>query len=191
MISSIQGAAVRVTKKMQPQKPKKMAMHHHPPSSFHTQSAPPPPPGSPSSHLHCSYACGSMSLIQLLGPRCGAPSAQSPSTPPMFGTILILRQPQLPPGLHCPIGLLVWHSFQLGSLCLCMSLCYVWIWCFRSLLCRPLPLDIGRCTCVIVKEALPQGLDGGALYSLYTNVRPLKQTKNFHEISWFVVKIEY
>nr|CAN62178.1 hypothetical protein VITISV_016672 [Vitis vinifera] len=39
----------------------------------------------------------------------------------------------------------------------------------RSLLCRPLPLDIGRCTCVIVKEALPQGLDGGALYSLYTN----------------------
>ncbi|GMP34428.1 hypothetical protein CsSME_00007300 [Camellia sinensis var. sinensis] len=41
----------------------------------------------------------------------------------------------------------------------------------RSLLCRPLPVDIGRCTCVIVKEALPEGLDGGNLYSLYTNVR--------------------
>ncbi|KAK9281677.1 hypothetical protein L1049_004581 [Liquidambar formosana] len=39
----------------------------------------------------------------------------------------------------------------------------------RSLLCRPLPLDVGRCTCVIVKEASPEGLDGGALYSLYTN----------------------
>ncbi|KAF5957228.1 hypothetical protein HYC85_004453 [Camellia sinensis] len=40
----------------------------------------------------------------------------------------------------------------------------------RSLLCRPLPVDIGRCTCVIVKEALPEGLDGGNLYSLYTNL---------------------
>ncbi|XP_062156639.1 tubby-like protein 8 [Alnus glutinosa] len=39
----------------------------------------------------------------------------------------------------------------------------------RSLLCRPLPLDVGRCTCVIVKEASPEGLDGGTLYSLYTN----------------------
>ncbi|XP_043694792.1 tubby-like protein 8 [Telopea speciosissima] len=39
----------------------------------------------------------------------------------------------------------------------------------RSLLCRPLPLDVGRCTCVIVKEASPEGLDGGFLYSLYTN----------------------
>ncbi|KAA8542017.1 hypothetical protein F0562_023169 [Nyssa sinensis] len=39
----------------------------------------------------------------------------------------------------------------------------------RSLLCRPLPLDIGRCTCVIVKEASPEGLDGGNLYSLYTS----------------------
>ena len=45
---------------------------------------------------------------------------------------------------------------------------------FRSLLCRPLPLDIDRCTCVIVKEKLPKVLDGGALYSLYTNVRSLK-----------------
>ena len=45
---------------------------------------------------------------------------------------------------------------------------------FRSLLCRPLPLDIRRCTCVIVKEKLPKGFDGGALHSLYTNVRSLK-----------------
>ena len=36
---------------------------------------------------------------------------------------------------------------------------------FRSLLCRPLPLEIGRCTCVIVKEKFPKGLAGGALYS--------------------------
>ncbi|KAH9715938.1 hypothetical protein WN944_022691 [Citrus x changshan-huyou] len=35
----------------------------------------------------------------------------------------------------------------------------------RALLSRPLPLDIGRCTCVIVKEASPHG---GFLYSLYT-----------------------
>ncbi|KAJ9178895.1 hypothetical protein P3X46_010741 [Hevea brasiliensis] len=27
----------------------------------------------------------------------------------------------------------------------------------RALLCRPLPLDIGRCTCVILKEASPEG----------------------------------
>ncbi|XP_047332463.1 tubby-like protein 8 [Impatiens glandulifera] len=38
----------------------------------------------------------------------------------------------------------------------------------RTLLCRPLSVDIGRCTCVIVKEDLPQELDGGTLYSLYT-----------------------
>ncbi|XP_068652061.1 tubby-like protein 4 [Aristolochia californica] len=38
----------------------------------------------------------------------------------------------------------------------------------RSLLCRPLPLDIGRCTCVIVKEA-SQELGGASLYSLHTN----------------------
>ncbi|XP_061373144.1 tubby-like protein 8 [Gastrolobium bilobum] len=38
----------------------------------------------------------------------------------------------------------------------------------KSLICRPLPIDIGRCTCVIVKEATPQGLSGGALFSLYT-----------------------
>lgn len=66
------------------------------------------------------------------------------------------------------------HSFQFGLFCLCVGLCHVWIWCIRTLLCRPLSLDIGRCTCVIVKEALPQGLRGGALYSLYTNVRTLK-----------------
>ncbi|CAN4088611.1 unnamed protein product [Withania somnifera] len=39
----------------------------------------------------------------------------------------------------------------------------------RSLLYRPLPLDIGRCTCVIVKEASPESRDGGTFYSLYTN----------------------
>ncbi|XP_065868053.1 tubby-like protein 8 [Euphorbia lathyris] len=40
----------------------------------------------------------------------------------------------------------------------------------RTLLCRPLPLDIGRCTCIIVKEKSPQGLKGGgSIYSLYTN----------------------
>ncbi|KAF5739016.1 Tubby like protein 8 isoform 1 [Tripterygium wilfordii] len=39
----------------------------------------------------------------------------------------------------------------------------------RALLCRTLPVDIGRCTCLIVKEASPKGLDGSTLYSLYTN----------------------
>ncbi|KAI5595873.1 hypothetical protein BDE02_03G168500 [Populus trichocarpa] len=36
----------------------------------------------------------------------------------------------------------------------------------------PLPLDIGRCTCVIMKEILPGGLrwEGVPLYSLYINV---------------------
>lgn len=43
----------------------------------------------------------------------------------------------------------------------------------RSLLYRPLPIDIGRCTCVIVKEASPESRDGGSFYSLYTNVRLL------------------
>lgn len=38
----------------------------------------------------------------------------------------------------------------------------------RALLCRPLPLDVGRCTCVIAKEAAT-GARGVALYSLYTN----------------------
>ncbi|KAL3631788.1 hypothetical protein CASFOL_024772 [Castilleja foliolosa] len=35
----------------------------------------------------------------------------------------------------------------------------------RSLMCRPLPLDVGRCTCIIVKESSPHG----TLYTLYTN----------------------
>ncbi|XP_012856843.1 PREDICTED: tubby-like protein 8 [Erythranthe guttata] len=39
----------------------------------------------------------------------------------------------------------------------------------RALLCRPLPLDVGRCTCIIVKESSPDGFDGGTLYTLYTN----------------------
>ncbi|GAU31864.1 hypothetical protein TSUD_114750 [Trifolium subterraneum] len=38
----------------------------------------------------------------------------------------------------------------------------------KSLICRPLPIDIGRCTCVIVKEPMPQGLSNGTFFSLYT-----------------------
>ncbi|OAY70528.1 Tubby-like protein 4 [Ananas comosus] len=38
----------------------------------------------------------------------------------------------------------------------------------RLLLCRPLPLDVGRCTCIIAKEPA-NGKGGVALYSLYTN----------------------
>ncbi|KAK6123794.1 hypothetical protein DH2020_042463 [Rehmannia glutinosa] len=34
---------------------------------------------------------------------------------------------------------------------------------------RPLPVDVGRCTCIIVKESSPDGFDGGTLYTLYTN----------------------
>nr|GMD61198.1 phospholipase D delta-like [Ipomoea batatas] len=40
----------------------------------------------------------------------------------------------------------------------------------RSLLCRPLHVDIVRCTCVIVKETSPDGFNGGTLYSLYTYI---------------------
>uniref|UniRef100_A0A7C9AS35 Tubby C-terminal domain-containing protein n=1 Tax=Opuntia streptacantha TaxID=393608 RepID=A0A7C9AS35_OPUST len=40
----------------------------------------------------------------------------------------------------------------------------------RSLLFRPLPKDIGSCSCIIVKEAAPAELGGGgSVYSLYTN----------------------
>ncbi|KAI3766140.1 hypothetical protein L2E82_16191 [Cichorium intybus] len=39
----------------------------------------------------------------------------------------------------------------------------------RSLLCRPLPVDIGRCTCIIVKEKSVDGINGGSVYTLYTN----------------------
>ncbi|XP_027344217.1 tubby-like protein 8 [Abrus precatorius] len=39
----------------------------------------------------------------------------------------------------------------------------------KSLICRPLPIDIGGCTCFIVKEATPQELSGGTFFSLYTN----------------------
>lgn len=61
----------------------------------------------------------------------------------------------------------------------------VWVYFgFRSLLCRPLPVDIGRCTCVIVKEASPEGLNGGTLYSLYTNVRSLLFMFGFIGFSW-------
>ncbi|GER48546.1 tubby protein [Striga asiatica] len=38
----------------------------------------------------------------------------------------------------------------------------------RSLLCRPLPVDVGRCTCIIVKESSPNGFFCGTLYTLYT-----------------------
>ncbi|GLJ15762.1 hypothetical protein SUGI_0259470 [Cryptomeria japonica] len=38
----------------------------------------------------------------------------------------------------------------------------------RSLLCRPLPPDIGRCTCFIVRERSEE-LDHASVYSLYTN----------------------
>ncbi|XP_054779728.1 tubby-like protein 8 isoform X2 [Prosopis cineraria] len=38
----------------------------------------------------------------------------------------------------------------------------------KSLICRSLPIDIGRCTCLIVKEAKPEGLSGGTMFSLYT-----------------------
>jgi hypothetical protein len=41
---------------------------------------------------------------------------------------------------------------------------------YRSLICRPLPIDIGRCTCVIVKEPMPHGLSNGTFFSLYTYV---------------------
>ncbi|GAB2293108.1 hypothetical protein Dimus_027321 [Dionaea muscipula] len=39
----------------------------------------------------------------------------------------------------------------------------------RTLLCKPLPVDIGRCTCIIVKEASTKEFGGGTLYSLYTS----------------------
>ncbi|QCE08809.1 tubby-like protein 8 [Vigna unguiculata] len=39
----------------------------------------------------------------------------------------------------------------------------------KSLICRPLPLDVGRCTCFILKEPTPPGLSGGTFFSLYTN----------------------
>ncbi|KAJ4915926.1 Tubby-like protein 8 [Raphanus sativus] len=39
----------------------------------------------------------------------------------------------------------------------------------RALLCKTLPLDVGRCTCLIVKEQSPEGLRDGSVYSLYTH----------------------
>ncbi|KAI3785959.1 hypothetical protein L1987_45085 [Smallanthus sonchifolius] len=39
----------------------------------------------------------------------------------------------------------------------------------RSLLCRPLPVDIRSCSCIIVKEKSVDGLNGGSVYTLYTN----------------------
>ncbi|CAN6482261.1 unnamed protein product [Victoria cruziana] len=46
----------------------------------------------------------------------------------------------------------------------------------RSLLCRPLPLDIGLCTCMIVKES-SSALDGASVYSLYTNEGQGRQSR--------------
>lgn len=69
---------------------------------------------------------------------------------------------------------------------LCLPLNVVWWgYAFRSLLCRPLPLDIGRCTCVIVRETSPEGLDGGTIYSLSTNVRSLKLVKSIFNFQFF------
>ncbi|KAL0723614.1 hypothetical protein Bca4012_038213 [Brassica carinata] len=39
----------------------------------------------------------------------------------------------------------------------------------RALLCKTLPLDVGKCTCLIVKEQSPEGLRDGSVYSLYTH----------------------
>ncbi|ESW22819.1 hypothetical protein PHAVU_005G183800 [Phaseolus vulgaris] len=39
----------------------------------------------------------------------------------------------------------------------------------KYLICRPLPLDVGRCTCFILKEPTPHGISGGNFFSLYTN----------------------
>ncbi|KAJ3679201.1 hypothetical protein LUZ60_017212 [Juncus effusus] len=38
----------------------------------------------------------------------------------------------------------------------------------RALLCRSLPIDVGRCTCIIAKETI-DGTRGMTVYSLYTN----------------------
>ncbi|KAJ4758144.1 hypothetical protein LUZ62_068519 [Rhynchospora pubera] len=38
----------------------------------------------------------------------------------------------------------------------------------RALLCRPLPLDVGRCTCIIAKEPV-EGARGVSVFSLYTD----------------------
>ncbi|KAF3787182.1 Tubby-like protein 4 [Nymphaea thermarum] len=46
----------------------------------------------------------------------------------------------------------------------------------RSLLCRPLPLDIGHCTCMIVKEP-SSALGGASVYSLYTNEGQGRQSR--------------
>ncbi|KAL8117752.1 hypothetical protein AgCh_015585 [Apium graveolens] len=47
----------------------------------------------------------------------------------------------------------------------------------RTLLCRPLPVDIGWCTCVVVKEKCVEGIHGGSLYTVYTNEGHGRQSK--------------
>ncbi|KAK9707063.1 hypothetical protein RND81_07G170300 [Saponaria officinalis] len=39
----------------------------------------------------------------------------------------------------------------------------------RALLCRTLPIDVGKCSCIIQKEAAPHSLGGGSIYSLFTH----------------------
>jgi hypothetical protein len=48
-------------------------------------------------------------------------------------------------------------------------LVYLFYYSVRALLCRPLPVDVGRCTCIIAKETV-EGPRGVSVYSLYTNV---------------------
>ena len=48
----------------------------------------------------------------------------------------------------------------------CSVLCLI----TRYLLCRPLPLDVGRCACYIVREREGSAGDGPIVYSLYTDV---------------------
>lgn len=47
--------------------------------------------------------------------------------------------------------------------------CLYFYYSLRALLSRPLPLDVGRCTCIIAKETV-EGERGISVYSLYTNV---------------------
>ncbi|CAJ1954953.1 unnamed protein product [Sphenostylis stenocarpa] len=55
----------------------------------------------------------------------------------------------------------------------------------KSLICRPLPLDIGRCTCFIVQEPTPHGLSGGTFFSLYTNVIQLNFSGHFFRLTLY------
>ncbi|CAD5190020.1 unnamed protein product [Musa acuminata subsp. malaccensis] len=52
----------------------------------------------------------------------------------------------------------------------------------RSLLYRPLPLDVGRCTCIIFKERT-QGRSGMSFYTLYTNEGQGRQDRKL-AVAW-------